>query len=388
MMPLAMLLWSPQFLKYNFGPGHPMSPTRLALTMQLLEQLGLMDHIELSPVDPADRSVLELVHGADYVSAIESGGEQMRQWGLGSEDTPIFPDTHVASSHIVGASVAGAYAVWRGQTDVAINLAGGMHHAMPRSAAGFCVYNDPAIAIASVLELGAKRIAYIDIDAHHGDGVERAFWDDPRVMTISIHQHGSTLFPGTGFPQDVGSSRARGTAVNIAVAPGTSDAAWLRAFDAVSGPLLAEFQPQLIVSQHGCDAHVRDPITRLDVSVDAQRQAALLIRQWAREHADGKWLALGGGGYDIMSTVPRVWAHLVAICAGVDLAPSREVPGAWQEQVGMITEEEPPATMGDDRSAEFTAWGSGFNPDSEIDRAIMATRRCVFPEHGLDPHLD
>src|SRR5690606_26874468 len=199
-------------------------------------------------------------------------------------------------SRVVGGTVAATRAVWRGEAPRAVNPAGGLHHAMPSAASGFCVYNDIAVGIAAVLAEGAERVLYVDVDAHHGDGVERAFWDDPRVLTVSIHQSGRSLFPGTGYPQDAGGPRARGSAANIALPPRTSDAAWLRALDAVVGPLVEEWRPQLVVSQHGADAHHRDPITDLDISVDAQRAAAIMIRGWADEHCEGRWVATGGGG--------------------------------------------------------------------------------------------
>lgn len=388
MKPPTMLMWSDEFLKYSFGPTHPMSPLRLSLTRDLVEAFGLLNSVELATSEAADHSLLELVHAPEYVQAVENNAAECEQLGFADDDTPLSAQTHHASSHIAGASVAGALAVWQGRTSRAVNFAGGMHHAMRAKAAGFCVYNDPAIAIAALLEQGAKRVAYLDIDAHHGDGVERAFWDDPRVLTISIHQHGDTLFPGTGFPQDMGGPAAFGLAANVALAPGTSDGAWLRSLDAVARPLLAQFNPQMIISQHGCDAHGSDPLTGLDVSVDAQRIAALLIRDWAKEYCENRWLALGGGGYSIHSTVPRVWTHLVGIAADQDVDPGRELPAQWQDHVAQFIDDEIPHNMTDGREAVFNSWETGYDPSSEVDRAILATRRCVFPEHGLDPYLD
>jgi acetoin utilization protein AcuC len=165
---------------------------------------------------------------------------------------------------------------------------------MARNASGFCVYNDPAIAIAWLLGQGAERIAYVDVDAHHGDGVEAAFWDDPRVLTIGLHEHPDTLFPGTGRPGDIGGPNAGGSTVNVALPAFTRDAGWLRAFHAVVPPLLREFRPQILISQHGCDSHRADPLTNLELSIDAQRAAHAAIHRLAHEVADGRWLLTGG----------------------------------------------------------------------------------------------
>ena len=163
---------------------------------------------------------------------------------------------------------------------------------MPGAGAGFCVYNDPAVAIAWLLEQGAERVAYVDVDVHHGDGVERAFWDDPRVLTISLHESGRYLFPGTGFPDDTGGPGAEGTAVNLALPPGTTDGPWLRAFHAVVPPLLADFRPEVLVTQHGCDSHVLDPLAHLGLTVDGQRASYAALHELAHEHAGGRWVAM------------------------------------------------------------------------------------------------
>ena len=181
----------------------------------------------------------------------------------------------------------------------------------PTAASGFCVYNDAAVAIAWALAAGAERVAYVDVDVHHGDGVEAAFWDDPRVLTISLHESGRYLFPGTGSPNDVGGPGAEGRAVNVALPPGTGDDGWLRAFHAVVPPLLERFDPQLLVTQHGCDSHALDPLAHLELSVDGQRATYAALHDLAHRYAGGRWVALGGGGYALVQVVPRAWAHLV-----------------------------------------------------------------------------
>lgn len=384
-----LLPWSEELLTYDFGTGHPMSPARLSLTIDLIRALGLLDHPEVRLVDvrAASDDALLRVHERGFIDAVRAGQDGLADpvRGLGTSDNPVFPLVHEASARIVGATIEGARAVWTGEAQHAVSLAGGMHHAMPGSASGFCIYNDVSAAIGWLLDHGCERVLYLDIDAHHGDGVEKSFWDDPRVVTVSVHQSGQSLFPGTGFAQDVGGPDARGCAVNVSLPPQTSDVPWLRAIEAVAAPIAAEFAPQIIVSQHGCDTHGRDPLTSMDVSVDGQRAAAELIAGWAEQFAGGRWLATGGGGYDIGSTVPRVWANLVAISAGVRIDPSTEIPPAWRDAVGAVLDGDIPATMTDGRDVAFRSWVDGFDPENAVDRAILATRRSVFPWHGLDP---
>lgn len=388
-MPKPLLPWSEDFLEYNFGAGHPMAPLRLALTYQLLEDLGLLDGFAVEPVAEATEAELLRVHGAQYLAAVRAAGRGVPDpaRGLGAEDNPIFGQIHEAGARIAGSTLAAARAVWEGRAPRALSLAGGMHHAMADRASGFCVFNDVAVAIAALLDAGAERVAYVDLDAHHGDGVERIFWDDPRVLTVSVHQHPGTLFPGTGYAQDIGGPRARGMAVNVALQPETGDAAWLRVLDAVVPPLLEEFEPQILITQHGCDSHALDPLAQLAVSVDAQRRAALLMSELATAHAGGRWVATGGGGYEIVSVVPRVWANLAAVVADRPLALDAAVPEAWRRRVGTLVDVEIPTVLGEGVGDDFRPWAAGYNPDDPVDRAVMATRGAVFPHHGLDPQL-
>lgn len=391
-MHLARLVWSPRLLEYDFGPGHPMSPARLDLTMRLIEALGLLDQPTLEVVDaePATDAVIETVHDAEYVAAVRQAGTTLEPnllRGLGTDDDPLFAGMHEAAARQLGGSVALADAVWAGEIAHGVNVAGGMHHAMPGSASGFCVYNDAAAAISRLLDLGAERVAYLDFDAHHGDGVEAIFWNDPRVLTISIHEDGRTLFPGTGASSDVGSpGPAEGGAVNIPVPARTTGAAWLRAIDAVVPTLVREHRPQAIVSQHGCDAHGLDPLSNLNVSVDAQLTAQRWAHALAHEHAEGRWLALGGGGYAVSDVVPLVWTALVAEAAHVPLERGAELPATWRATVEDM-DLEAAHTLG---SAEvpFRSWRDGYDPADPVDRAIQATRRATFPLWGLDPLLD
>ena len=383
------LFWDDDVTRYDFGPGHPMDPVRLALTMSLVRAFGLdrLPNVTVRSAPAAGDSTLALVHDPDYVAAVRevagSGVPDLSR-GLGTEDNPAFAAMHEASALIAGQSVAGAEAVW-GSGGRAVNFAGGLHHAMPGRASGFCVYNDAALAVARLLELGAERVAYVDVDVHHGDGVQQAFWNDPRVLTISLHEHPRTLFPQTGWAEETGGPEAEGTAVNLPLPAGTGDSGWLRAFHAVVPELLAAFRPQALVTQHGADTHIEDPLAHLAVSLDAQRVVAAALAGLADEHAGGRWLALGGGGYAVADVVPRSWTHLVAIAAGHPLAPEQETPEEWRAEVMRRTRQHAPIRMTDGAPATWKDFDSGYDPADRLDQAVLATRRAVFPHHGLLP---
>lgn len=383
------LPWSQDLLTYDFGPGHPMAPVRVRLTHQLLQDLGVLSEsqLQIAPATAADEQLLRTVHELDYIRAVRAGadGHASAERGLGTMDNPLFPTMHSASALIAGASVAGARSVWEGQVPHAVNIAGGLHHAMRDRAGGFCIYNDVSVAIQWLLDHGAQRVLYVDVDAHHGDGVEAAFWDDDRVVTISIHQSGDTLYPGTGFANDIGGAGAQGSAINVALPSGVSDKPWLRALEAVLVPVAAEFAPQIVVSQHGADAHGRDPLTEMNVSIDAQVAAARMIAEVARDHAQDRWLATGGGGYDVGSAVPRVWSQVVALAAGVPIESDTPIPQAWQDLVEELNLGPAPLTMGEGMDVQIRSWVDGYDPADAVDRAIMATRRAAFPALGLDP---
>ncbi|GAA1525505.1 acetoin utilization protein AcuC [Actinomadura kijaniata] len=388
------VLWDDRLTGYDFGPGHPMNPVRVELTVALAREYGLFDrpNVRVTAFEPADDKLLARVHEESYIAAVRHAGatglpEPGR--GIGTADNPVFLGMHDASALIAGASVAGARAVWEGGAEHAVNVSGGLHHAMAGAASGFCVYNDAALAIAWLLDNGAERVAYVDVDVHHGDGVQALFYDDPRVMTISLHETPRTLFPGTGFPNETGGSGAEGTAVNVALPPGTGDAAWLRAFEAVVPPLLRAFAPRVLVTQHGADVHALDPLAHLILTLDGQRTAYRRLHALAHEVAGGRWLATGGGGYELVQVVPRAWTHLIAEAAGLPIAPETPTPDAWREFVRQRTDEVAPRRMTDGTTeVEVRTWETGFDPANPVDQAVLATRRAVFPEHGLDPMTD
>jgi acetoin utilization protein AcuC len=382
------LVWDEALTNYDFGPGHPLAPVRVELTIALARQLGVLGRPEVTLLVPAPAQMaeLELAHDADYIGAVRQAGLDGRgngRYGLGTSDNPVFAGMHEASALVAGATLAAARAIWRGETAHAANIAGGLHHAMRRSASGFCVYNDPAIAIKWMLTEGAERIAYVDLDVHHGDGVQAAFYDDPRVMTISLHEHPATLFPGTGLASEIGSGDGRGYAVNMPLPAGTGDAGWLRAFDAVVPPLLRAFAPEVIVSQHGCDSHRLDPLANLELSVDAQRRAQLMMHDLAHEITGGKWLLTGGGGYELVQVVPRSWTHLLAVASGEPIDPFLPVPDSWRALAVERTGESAPMRMTDGEPATYIPITSGLDPADRVDASIMNTCRAVFARHGL-----
>ncbi|MBV2354953.1 acetoin utilization protein AcuC [Streptomyces sp. J2-1] len=386
----ARLMWDEAVTAYDFGPDHPMDPVRLALTRRLVASFGLDQDVEVVAAKPAGESTLRLVHRADYIDAVRSAsadpGAADGAYGLGTLDDPAFAGMHEVSALIAGQSVGAAEAVWHGEALHAVNFAGGLHHAMPGGASGFCVYNDAALAVARLLELGAERVVYVDVDVHHGDGVQAAFWEDPRVLTISLHEHPGTLFPQTGWPQETGAGDGAGTAVNVALPAGTGDAGWLRAFHAVVPELVAEFRPQVLVSQHGADTHFEDPLAHLAVSLDAQRAVQVACHELAHEHADGRWIALGGGGYAVVDVVPRSWTHLVGIAAGREIAPETVIPEGWRQEVYARTRRLGPQRMTDGRwPVSYASWESGYDPADRLDQAVLATRRAAFPLRGLLP---
>jgi acetoin utilization protein AcuC len=396
--------WDERLTDYHFGPDHPLAPVRVELTMRLAHEFGLWSQpgVIVAPPAPATDADLELVHEARYIATVRAisrwaehpdardglEGDQLsvaRMFGLSTEDNPVFPGMHEASALVAGATLAAAHAVWSGSAQHGASIAGGMHHAMAANASGFGVYNDVAIAIAWLLEQGAERIAYVDIDAHHGDGVQTTFYDDPRVLTISLHQHPATLFPFTGLPTETGGPSAEGSAVNVALPAGTKDAPWLRAFHAIVPPLLRQFRPQILVSQHGADTHRLDPLADLEMSIDGQRAAHAAIHALAHDQADGRWLLTGGGGYDLVQVVPRTWTHLIAEATGQPIDPGTPTPARWRDYVTRRTGLQAPDLMTDGTPARFEPFESGYNPSDPVDRAIMATRNAVFPLQGLMP---
>lgn len=384
------IVWDERLAEYDFGPGHPLAPIRVQLAMRLAEEFSLLSSTRaqlISSIDPVSDDVLRRVHSADYVEAVRRASDDPHFFdearGLGTSDDPVFAGMHTAAARVAGATLAATKAVHAGEVEHAVNLAGGLHHAMPDAAAGFCVYNDIGVSIAWLLDQGVERIAYVDVDVHHGDGVQAMFWDDPRVLTISVHESPTTLYPGTGWPHEIGGAGARGSAVNVALPAGTGDQGWLRALHSVVPDLLETFAPQVLVSQQGVDTHVEDPLAHLLVSLDGQRMAFAALHRWAHRYAEGRWIALGGGGYEWVDVVPRAWTHLIAEALGQPIAPETELPPGFHDYVLEALGRQAPGRMTDGREPWPRPLEQGFDPSDAVDAAILATREAVFGFHGL-----
>jgi len=364
----ALFIYDENESDYYFNENHPFNQTRLKLTVDLLRKLdALPESSILSPV-PASMEQLLTVHSEDYLQAVQALSSstpdphwlrQAGKYGLDTEDTPFFPRMHEITSMIVGGSVRAVDAVMSGQAGHALHLAGGLHHALQNKGAGFCVYNDASAAIQHAKIRYGARVLYIDTDAHHGDGVQWCFYTDPDVCTVSIHETGKYLFPGTGAVNERGEGTAFGTSINIPVEPYTEDESWLECLEEVLLRVTDHFKPDLILSQHGCDAHAFDPLSHVHCSMDIYRAMPRLIRRLARQYCGGRWVALGGGGYDIWRVVPRAWSllwlemssHPLAACLNETQQTPLELPQAWLEQWQPQSPVQLPATWLDSRDA-------------------------------------
>lgn len=352
--PRARLIFDPEELDYDFGPEHPLQPGRIAALMDLLEICGLWKSIDASsslPLKAATTEELSLAHTNDYIRAVQTLGtignlemldsEQMQlaiKHGFADGDTPVLPHMHEVSARIAGGSIAALKAVMGISDDGSMlpeeerplhvfHPAGGLHHAWAERASGFCIYNDIAVAIATVLRAMEAKILYIDFDAHHGDGVQRSFYDEPRVMTVSIHETGRYLFPGTGDVLEMGNGSGRGYSVNVPLEPFTEDDSYMEAADLLLSPLVLSFAPDVIVTQHGCDTHAWDPLTHLSLTMRGIKAQIKLAHQLAHTYCKGRWVALGGGGYDLYRVVPRAWSMVWAEMS--EQALPKELPEEW-----------------------------------------------------------
>jgi acetoin utilization protein AcuC len=368
---------------YDLGPQHPLRPARVILTRSLIHAYGLVDGARVveTPGRAATQDELRLVHTDRYIDAVTRAGHgESGPWeafGFGPGDNPIFGGMHEASARVAGSTLAAAEAVLAGRAEHAFNPAGGLHHAMPERASGFCVYDDPAIAIAWLLANGCERVAYVDVDVHHGDGPQAVFYEDPRVLTISLHEDGRYLFPGTGFVEEQGSGEAVGTKVNVPFLPFTGDEVWLWAFRRIVPPLVAAWKPDVLVTQLGCDTHATDPLANMDLTTAAYMQAARELHRLAHEAAGGRWVATGGGGYQWARVVPRAWTIYFAEMAGkLDGLPD-QLPPEWLEAADAEAGAPVP-----DRLSEPPIPARGR--EGAVAWVVNELRRTIFPRHGLE----
>ena len=294
-------------LQYDFGPDHPLTPRRFGPSIDLIRTLGATN---LQAPRQATDDELGRLHTNDYIATVRSFSDDPDQpsaAGIGPGDCPPFENMHNVSASVAGGSIDGVERILKGEVGHAFHPGGGLHHALPHRASGFCIYNDVALAVARARDAG-HRVLYVDLDTHHGDGTQAMFWDDPQVLTFSIHETGQALFPGTGFTDELGGDSARGTAVNVPVQPYTGDESWLTAVMRLVPALAEAFRPTFLVTQHGCDTHLYDPLAHLRLTTRAYRAATAMLDHVAHEYAGGRWLATGGGGYDAYRVVPRSWS--------------------------------------------------------------------------------
>lgn len=327
--PEPLVVYGPGNLEYDFGPGHPFTPRRFGPGIDLLRELGARDFL---PPEPTTDDVLRTVHAAGFVASIHRLADypELVDAELVTDgDTPPFYGMDRAGATVVGGTAAAMDRILAGERVHAFHPGGGLHHAFPARATGFCIYNDVAVAIRRARAAG-HRVLYVDVDVHHGDGVEAIFWDDPDVQTVSFHESGLHLFPGTGFVEERGGRGAEGSAVNIPLEPGTSDASWLEAVETVVPLVAAAFRPTLLVTLDGTDGHLYDPLAHLRLTTVAFDRAARLFDEIAHAHTGGRWLATGGGGYDVYRAVPRNWGLVWLAQAHRDVPA--ETPAAWRER--------------------------------------------------------
>jgi acetoin utilization protein AcuC len=348
-------VYAERLATYELSPSHPYRPVRLDLVRTLLEACDILGADEVLDVQPLDADELATVHDRDYIRAVRRASDEgpspdAYAYGLGTGDNPIFSGMHEIGLDICAGTATAVDAVLDGAALRATSLAGGLHHAHRAKASGFCLYNDLAVAIARAVRDRDVRVAYLDIDVHHGDGVQWLFYRDPRVMTISLHESGRYLFPGTGHTYEIGEGAGKGTSVNVPLEPYTGDESFLEAFDAVVPAALRAFAPDLIVLQAGADMHFHDPLADLSVTIHGMHEAYRRVVDLADELTEGRLVATGGGGYDPYRTVPRAWAGLWSALSGRPLPD--DVPAGWRSRWSGEANVELPRRMLDEDEPE------------------------------------
>ena len=330
----AVFIYSEEQLGYSFSDSHPFNQKRIVLTLDLLKSSGFITDSDIIAPRIATDEELLLVHDAKFIDIVKRAGKGEtieaigELYGIGTEDTPIFPNMHEASAMLVGGTLTAVDEVMSGNARHALNLGGGLHHGFKGRASGFCIYNDSSVAIKYLQQKYKARVLYIDTDAHHGDGVQWSFYDDPDVCTLSIHETGRYLFPGTGSVTERGNGKGYGTSFNFPIDAFTEDESFLEVYREAVTEVTEYFKPDVILTQNGADAHYFDPLTHLYGTINIFDEIPRLAREMANKYCEGRWIAVGGGGYDIWRVVPRAWAHLWIAMNG-DEAPKGPLPTEW-----------------------------------------------------------
>ena len=365
---------------YDLGAEHVFAPGRQRALFDLLDRMELVEDDQRLQAAPATQAELELAHDPDYIEMVAATSADHPQseifqdaprFGLGTADNPIAPNQHTSARTVAGATLECVRRVVRGDLHHAFNPTGGLHHAVRRAASGFCIYNDLVVGIRGARDLGLPRVLYVDFDVHHGDGVEFAFDQDPSVMTVSFHQSPETLFPGTGRVTDLGHGEGHGRVVNLPLAPGTDDDSWWRCVETLLPAVARQFQPSMIISQHGCDPHREDPLAQLELTTGPMRRAAALCKALAQELCGGRWVATGGGGYQPLRVLPRAWTMVWTEMTGKDLAP--ELDPSWIEAWQHASELPLTRTFEDDPAARSVASGRAASTNARTLETLMAS---------------
>ena len=369
----AAFVYSDALTRHVLSDEHPMKPVRLRYTYELLSAYRAFEPEAAVLVEPRPATDEEIgsYHTPQYIEAVKSYGRgevpaRAHLYNFGPGDNPAYEGVYEAAALSTGASMVAAELLIDERVDAAISISGGLHHAMPGYAYGFCVFNDPVVAIKAMVARG-MRVAYVDIDCHHGDGVQNAFYDTDRVLTISLHETGAYLFPGTGWAQETGAGVGRGYSVNLPLFPYTTPDTYLWCFEQVVPPLLERFAPDVLVTQLGIDTHFRDPITHLAQTVQGFSDVLRTFSEMPY-----RWLALGGGGYDLQA-VARCWAQAFAIMSGQELSPT--IPAPYAERYGIRSMLDPDdLPIGDDMRRQARSYGES---------GVQAVHSLIFPMHGI-----
>jgi acetoin utilization protein AcuC len=338
-MTKPIFVYSNQLLQYKFNKEHPFNPIRLKLTYELLKSMNLLSENDIVQPRIATEDELLLVHDPSYIAGVKAAGKgeltpsQAESHGLGTEDTPIFPNMHQAASYLVGSTLTAVDYVMSGKASYALSLGGGLHHGFRGKASGFCIYNDSSIAIEYIKQKYNARVLYIDTDAHHGDGVQWAFYDDPTVCTLSIHETGRYLFPGTGAVNEKGHDKGFGYSINLPLDAFTEDESFLEVYETAVREVAEFFKPDVIITQNGADAHYSDPLTHLASTMKTFKRIPQVAKEVADQYCNGRWIAVGGGGYDIWKVVPRAWSQIWSAMNGktTDGPLSNDWISKWQK---------------------------------------------------------
>ena len=331
-----IFVYSDDLLKYRFNDDHPFNQLRLKITYDLLKKSNALSNEHIVKPRIATDEELCLIHDVSYVHAVKQASigalveEQASNFGLGTEDTPIFDGMHEASALLVGGTLTAVDYVMQGKAEHALHLGGGLHHGFRGKASGFCIYNDSSVAIKYIQKQYNARVLYVDTDAHHGDGVQWSFYDDDSVCTFSIHETGRYLFPGTGNTNERGQGKGYGYSFNIPVDAFTEDESWLYAYTTALKEITAFFKPDVILTQNGADSHFHDPLTHLSATMKIYEQIPKLAHELAHQYCNGRWIAVGGGGYDIWRVVPRAWSRIWLEMIGLSYL-SGDLPFSWLE---------------------------------------------------------